>query len=97
MDDYLIIRAPDTDECENSLATLLATFNHLGLPVALDKMEGSVPCLKFLGFKLDSRSMAIRLPAAKLAESQKVIQDCQDKKSSTKKELEALGHIKLIF
>ena len=59
--------------------------------MALDKLEGPVPCLKFLGFELDSRSMVIRLPAVKLAELQKLIQDWQDKKSSTKKELESLA------
>ena len=90
LDDYLTIGAPRSNECKESLEILLSTFGRLGIPVADDKLEGPESCLKFLGFEVDSQSMVIRLPLAKLTEMQQLIQDWQKKKSATKKELESL-------
>ena len=90
LDDYLIIGAPHSNECKESLEILLSTFGRLGIPVADDKLEGPESCLKFLGFEVDSQNMVIRLPLAKLTEMQQLIQDWQKKKSATKKELESL-------
>ena len=84
LDDYLIIGAPHSNECkDSSLEILLSTFGRLGIPVADDKLEGPESCLKFLGFEVDSQSMVIRLPSAKLTEMQQLIQDWQKKKSAT--------------
>ena len=70
LDDYLIIGAPNSDECRKALDILLSVFHRLGLPVAENKLEGPCVCLKFLGFELDSRKMEIRLPEGKLRELQ---------------------------
>ena len=90
MDDYLIIGAPNSTECQEALTSLLEIFSRLGLPVAEDKLEGPGMCLKFLGFVFDSGRMEIRLPHTKLQEIQLLIGEWQGKKSSTKKELESL-------
>ena len=83
LDDYLIIGAPHSEECGQSLAILLSTFSWLGFPIATDKLEGPVPCLRF---ELDSRS---RVPTEKLSELQVLIGTWQIKKSSTRRELES--------
>ena len=86
----------NSDECRKALDILLSVFHRLGLPVAENKLEGPCVCLKFLVFELDSRKMEIRLPEGKLRELQHLISDWQDRKSSTKKELESLVG-KLVF
>ena len=40
LDDFLLIGAPNSTECAQALSILLHMFNELGLPVALDKLEG---------------------------------------------------------
>ena len=79
---------PLSDECAQSLAILLSLFNQLALPLALDNLEGPVPCLKFLGLELDSESMVIRLLQARVAKLQELTRMWQKKKLSPKKELE---------
>ena len=87
LDDYLIIGAPHSNECKESLEILLSTFGRLEIPVADDKLEGPEV---LIGFEVDSQNMVIRLPLAKLTEMQQLIQDWQKKKSATKKELKSL-------
>ena len=74
LDDFLVVGAPDSPECAEALDTLRRVFSHLGLPVAIEKLEGPWYCLNFLGFELGSLSMVIRLPQAKLTELQQLIQ-----------------------
>ena len=82
--------APGSDECAVALRGLLDTFEILGLPVALDKLEGPDTTLTFLGFELDSRALEIRLPQRKLGELRELIQLWQGKGSCTMKDLESL-------
>ena len=69
---------------------LLETFEHLGLPIACDKLEGPLPCLTFLGFELDSIRGEIRLPQQKLSEIRSELHQWLDRKSCTKRDLESL-------
>ena len=48
LDDFLVIGAPYSPECVAALTTLLRVFDLLGLPVAVEKVEGPCPCLPFL-------------------------------------------------
>jgi hypothetical protein len=41
-DDFLLIGAPGTQECAQALATVRRIFRVLGLPIAIDKLEGPV-------------------------------------------------------
>ena len=90
LDDFLVMGAPGSDECAVALRGLLDTFEILGLPVALDKLEGPDTTLTFLGFELDSRALEIRLPQRKLGELRELIQQWQGKRSCTMKDLESL-------
>ena len=90
LDDFLVMGAPSSDECATALKTLLTVFGRLGLPVALDKLEGPATHLEFLGFELDSRLLQTRLPQRKLTELKELILQWSGKKSCTKKELESL-------
>ena len=70
LDDFLVVGAPNSSEYAATLTTLLRVFDRLGLPVAVEKLEGPLSCLVFLGFQLDSEAMVIRLPQLKLKELQ---------------------------
>ena len=74
----------------SALQTLLQVFEELGLPVAMDKLEGPVTQLTFLGFELDSCQMELRLPADKLSSLMALIESWLGRRSCTRKELESL-------
>ena len=68
LDDFLVITAADEHQGSHAMRLLLRTFEHLGLPIVWDKLKGSLPCLTFLGFELDSICGEIRLPQQKLTD-----------------------------
>ena len=90
LDDFLIIGAPNSPECRSALRIVMETFARLGLPLAINKLEGPTMCLDFLGFELDSWRMEVRLPREKLLELQHLIRQWVAKKSCTRKELKSL-------
>ena len=53
LDDFLVLGAPDTNECEIAVQQLLDVFSRLGLPVATDKLEGPTTRLVFLGLSTE--------------------------------------------
>ena len=90
LDDFLVVGSPGSRECRNSLTTLLSVFNRLGLPVAMEKLEGPQSHLTFLGFELDATALVIRIPPEKLTELQLLIWSWVGRKSCAKRELESL-------
>ena len=66
-DDFLLLGHPDSDECTTGLRTTLAPCRELGVPLAEDKVEGSVPLLTFQGIELNTMTMSLRFPEDKLA------------------------------
>ena len=90
LDDYLVIGSPGSMECTANVAILLTTFDRLGIPVALNKLEGPSPVLTFLGIELDTVQGIMRLPPQKLQELQNLIGMWVEKKSCYKRDLESL-------
>ena len=90
LDDFLVITAVHEHQGNHAMRLLLKTFEHLGLPIAWDKLEGPSPCLTFLGFELDSIRGEIRLSQQKLSEIRSELHRWLDKKSCTKRDLESL-------
>ena len=68
LDDYLIMDQPDSNQCSEHVTNFLRICEVLGIPVALDKLEGPSTTITFLGLELDSSRQQIRLPEAKLRE-----------------------------
>ena len=58
LDDFLIVTSADTNQGAHSLRILQESFERLGRPVPWNKLEGPSMCHAFLGFELDTRSMA---------------------------------------
>ena len=68
LDNFLLLGAPGTDECEQALRMTLSTCAELGVPLALDKIEGPATQLDFLGINLNSSSMSVSLPLRKISD-----------------------------
>ena len=87
LDDYLFLGSPKTTECAVALQLALCLCKRLGVPVADRKVEGLDTSLVFLGIQLDTVCGELRLPREKLTRLKVAIQQWQQKKSCTKREL----------
>ena len=67
LDDFLII-SPSFQECQECLNNFIKLVHSLGFAVAWDKIDGPTRKLIFLGIEIDSTAMELRLPKAKVAE-----------------------------
>jgi len=66
LDDFLIVGPPASDICQQQLNTVKQVCDMLGVPLALEKVEGPSTSLSFLGITLDTINMEARLPPEKL-------------------------------
>ena len=66
------------------------TCKELGVPLALEKIEGPATSLPFLGILLDSQKMEVRLPPDKLQRTKEEILNRLAKKKATKGQILSL-------
>lgn len=66
LDDFLTLGPPGTHTCSHNLQVIQEICQHLGVPLALEKVEGPSESLTFLGILLDTENMEARLPHDKL-------------------------------
>ena len=90
LDDFLVVGAPNSDQCMRQLQTLLSVFDNLNIPVAMEKLEGPARILTFLGIELDTQALTLRLPAGKLTELKCLIISWTHRKACTKRDLQSL-------
>lgn len=90
LDDYLTMGPPSTQICHQNLRLLIEVCAMLGIPLALEKVEGPSTILEFLGILLDTTCMEARLPAEKLARIQATIHEWLHKKSAKKRDILSL-------
>ena len=90
LDDFFMVGAPNSGQCEHSLRVSQEWCGRLGIPVAFHKTEGPVTRMVFLGIELDTVLMSLRLPDGKLERLQKEIQRWSVRKACTKRELLSL-------
>ena len=67
LDDFLTMGPPSSLSCQHNLDTITQICNYLGVPLALEKVKGSLTSLPFLGILLDTIKMEARLPEEKLS------------------------------
>ena len=79
-----------TDSCGVSLSIAIDTCHSLGVPVALEKLEGPPTTLTFLGLQLDTVRGQLSLPEEKLSRLQIELESWTVRKSCTKRELRSL-------
>jgi len=65
LDDFLTMGVHHSSTCANNLTMIKDICSQLGIPLALEKVEGPSHCLTFLGITLDAQMMQARLPEDK--------------------------------
>ena len=90
LDDFIIMGHLGSLECQQSLDSMLRVFDHLGIPVATEKLEGSTTRLTFLGMEIDLAAMEVRLPSAKLRALQETVAAWLGWQSCSRRELDSL-------
>ena len=75
LDDFLTIGPPDTNTCQKYMDTIKEVCKILGVPLAVEKVEGPSTVLSFLGITLDTCKMEARLPEEKLTRVQHTVAD----------------------
>ena len=66
LDDFLTLGPSEYPTCLHNLETIKGVCHHLGVPLALEKVEAPSQSLTFLGIILDTRNMKACLPHEKL-------------------------------
>ena len=66
LDDFLTVGPPNSNICQQNLDTIKQVCDILGVPLALEKVEGPATSLSFLGITLDTVTMEAKLPPEKL-------------------------------
>ena len=66
LNDFLVMGAPGSTECEASLVKLLGSMQQLGFPIVEEKVKGPSTKITFLGIEIDSEVLVLRLPPVKL-------------------------------
>ena len=90
LDDYLLMDEPASPRCARGVRTFLKVCDTLGVPVALDKLEGPSTSLTFLGLELDSCSQEIRLPCSKIVDITAELERWSGAQKTTKRKLLSL-------
>ena len=91
LDDFLFVGSPKSKDCEVALSHAQAVCQRLGVPLAMEKLEGPPSTLSFLGIVLDSDHLELRLPEEKLQRLKQLVWQLvwqwQGNKSCRKREL----------
>ena len=90
LDDFIIIGPPRSRVCGHALDLILGMCEDLGVPLALDKLEGPSDCIIFLGIEINTAAGILRLPADKLAHLRTVLQQWSSRRACERRELESL-------
>lgn len=90
LDDFLVLGAPNSAECQRSLDLAIQLCHLLGVPIAVHKTEGPAQVIVFLGIELDTGAMEVRLPREKLERLKHEIARWQDRRQCSKRELLSL-------
>ena len=90
LDDFLTMGPPHSPICSQNLHIFTEACARLGVPLALEKVEGPSTCLTFLGITSDTSQMEIRLSEEKLLRIRNEILNWLPKKKATKREILSL-------
>ena len=90
LDDFLILAPPSSNTCLTNLNTVKEVCSQLGIPLALEKLEGPSQSLTFLGIALDTKRMEARLPEDKLFQIRTQLAAWLGRKKATKREILSL-------
>ena len=90
LDNFLVVRAPDSDECQVALEVSLSLCDRMGFPIAPHKIKGPSSRLTFLGVHIDTDLDTLSLPSEKLGRIKAMIASWHGRKCCRKRELLSL-------
>lgn len=90
LDDYFLAGPAGSSDCATHLQSFLQTCSQLGVPIAMEKVEGPTTTLTFLGLELNSRTRQISLPPDKLHDILTELQAWLHRRKATKRQLLSL-------
>lgn len=88
LDDFLII-SDSAEACKQSMDILLSILLELGFNINWDKLVTPTNCITFLGILLNSISMTMSIPEAKLCEIKNCAEQWLHKSKATKKDIQS--------
>ena len=89
LDDFILV-AGSRHRAVHQKEIILKSFEELKVHIEQSKLEGPSTCLSFLGIEIDTESMQLRLPSSKLSHLKKMLGECVQLRSMTKKNLQRL-------
>jgi len=81
---------PKSTSCQDNLAIMVPTCEELGVPLAMEKLEGPSTAITFLGIEIDTSRMEIRLPKEKLDRIRQDLNYWMGRKKATKRQILSL-------
>ena len=69
LDYYVTFGPAGSPECAKALGLIQQTCRELGVPLAMEKLEGPATCLTFLGIEVDTMEGVLRLPQDKFKDA----------------------------
>ena len=87
LDDFITM---GSETCGQNLDWILAVCRELGVPLAIDKLEGPSHCLTFLGIEIDTQRGVLRLPTDKLSRMKVLLAQWSTRKTCRRRQLESL-------
>ena len=90
LDDFITFGAAGGNECSRALQIICSTCAELGVPLAMEKLEGPSTCLTFLGIEVFTEAGVLRLPEEKLTRIRSALRQWARRISCTRRELESL-------
>ena len=90
LDDFMMVGPPITHTYQSNLDTTIRICKDLGVPLAVDKIEGPSSSLPFQGIMLDTNMMEARLPLDKLNRTFSAVTTWLKKKKATKRDILSL-------
>ena len=90
LDDFFLAAPPHSSLCNEQLQQTISIFQHLGIPLAPEKVVGPTTCITYLGIEIDSENLELRLPADKFSELLDLVHQWSNKKKCTKRDLLSL-------
>ena len=90
LDDFLTMGPPSSPTCQHNLDLLKQTCEDLGVPLAMEKLEGPTTSLTFLGVVLDTAKSEIRLPEDKFLRIRQEVSSWLGKRRATKRQILSL-------
>ena len=89
LDDFLFFVHPSTSQSQQP-QHILRIYDILGVPVALEKIEGPAMCVTFLGILIDTKLFEMHLPDPKVRHIQSLLTTWSHRRSGRRDEFESL-------